>query len=50
MAGYLFFAMRKVYGQGLFVTSMKFVLLFFTYVTALAMSLFGVILYTALTL
>jgi len=50
MAGYLFFAMRKVYGQGLVVTSLKFVLLFFTYVTALAMSLFGVVLYTALTL
>jgi hypothetical protein len=50
MAGYLFIAMRKVYGQGVFVTSLKFTLLFFTYVTALSMSLFGVLLYTALTL
>ncbi len=50
MAVYLFVAMRRVYGQGLSITSLKFTLLFFTYLTALASSLFGVVLYTALTL
>jgi len=50
MAIYLLIAMRTVYGQSWWVTGLKFVLLFFTYVSALAASLFGVVLYTALTL
>lgn len=50
MALYLFLGMRRVYGQGIFVTFAKYFLLFLAYVTGLSLSLFGVIMYTALTL
>ncbi len=50
MALYLFLAMRRVYGQGIFVTSAKYMLLFCAYITGLSVSLFGVMMYTALTL
>jgi hypothetical protein len=50
MALYLLVAMRRVYRQGWLATSAKYVLLFMAYVTGLSMSLFGVMLYTALTL
>lgn len=50
MALYLLVAMRRVYLQGWLATAAKFVLLFMTYLIGLSMSLFGVILYTAVTL
>lgn len=50
MALYLLVAMRRVYLQGRFATSVKYFLLLMTYLTGLSISLFGVILYTALTL
>jgi len=50
MAIYLLIAMRQVYRQSYFVTSIKYFILFMVYVGGLATSLTGVILYTALTL
>lgn len=50
MALYLLVAMRRVYLQGWLATSAKYLLLFMTYLTGLSISLFGVMLYTALTL
>jgi len=50
LALYLFIAMRKVYGQRLLATTIKFALLFTGYLIGLVLSLTSVILYTALTL
>lgn len=50
MALYLLIAMRVVYRQGWIASSVKYFLLFLAYVTGLSMSMFGVIIYTALTL
>lgn len=47
---YLLIAMKKVYRQGYFATFFKFCLLFLVYVVGLAVSLTGVVLYTAMTL
>lgn len=50
MAIYLFIAMRRVYAQGWFATSIKYFVLFMAYVVGLSLSLTGVVLYTAMTL
>lgn len=47
---YLFKAMRRVYGQGRFVTFIKFALLFVAYFISLLLTLAGLLAYTALTL
>jgi hypothetical protein len=47
---YLLIAMKKVYRQGLFATFFKFCMLFLVYVVGLAVSLTGVVFYTAMTL
>ena len=47
---YLFRAMRRVYGQGRLVTGLKYSLLFVGYVVFLALTVFGLLAYTALTL
>lgn len=47
---YLFIAMRRVYAQGRLATAFKYVLLGGGYFFALLMTLFGVAIYTALTL
>lgn len=50
MALYLLIAMRRVYEQGWLVTSVKYLLLYVTYVVGLSLSLTGVVIYTAMTL
>jgi hypothetical protein len=47
---YLFRAMRRVYGQGRIVTLLKYLLLFVGYVVFMALTVFGLLAYTALTL
>jgi hypothetical protein len=47
---YLYRAMRRVYGQGRMVTLVKYFLLFIGYVVFLALTVFGLLAYTALTL
>ena len=47
---YLYLAMRRVYGQGKFVTSVKFLLLTGAYFFSLLLTLFGLVIFTALTL
>lgn len=47
---YLLIAMKIVYRQGYFATFFKYCLLFLVYVVGLAVSLTGVVLYTAMTL
>jgi hypothetical protein len=42
--------MRRVYGQGRSVTVLKYSLLFVGYVVFLALTVFGLLAYTALTL
>lgn len=47
---YLFRSMRRVYGQGFWLTSFKYLLLFFAYLSALVFTFIGLLLYTAVTL
>lgn len=47
---YLYKAMRRVYGQGRFLTILKFGFLFFAYFICLLLTLLGIVVYTALTL
>ncbi|MGI9342200.1 MAG: DUF3667 domain-containing protein [Gammaproteobacteria bacterium] len=50
IALYLLIAMRRVYQQGWLATSLKYFVLYLAYVTGLSLSLFGVVLYTAMNL
>ncbi len=50
MVVYLLIAMRRVYAQGWLVTSVKYLLVYLTYVVGLSLSLTGVVIYTAMTL
>ncbi len=50
MAVYLFRALRRVYGQGFWLTLFKYVLMGLSYLVALVFTFVGLLLYTAITL